>query len=93
MLFPETGCCLGKLSATVAKRFYLPGGVVPDLVPNAKALDGQCGIIRVHYGLFKSLSEGRAMELERWRCERVKRIRQEIELLATVFLLRAEIIA
>lgn len=63
----------------------------PDPVPNAKAPDGQRGIIRVHYGLFKSLSEGRAM---RWSLgERVKRARQEIELLAVVFLLRAEIIA
>lgn len=66
----------------------------PDPVPNAKTPDGQRGIIRVHYGLFKSLSEGRAM---RWSFgdvgERVKRARQEIELLAIVFLLRAEIIA
>jgi len=55
MLFPETGCCLGKLRVPVAKRFS--GDAVPDPVPNAKALDGQLGIIRVHYGLFKSPSE------------------------------------
>lgn len=50
----------------------------------------------MHYGLFKSLSDGGGAM--RWSLadvgERVKRARQEIELLATVvFLLRAEIIA